>query len=75
MAETAEQIEARLVTARAAIDRAVLAQSYSIGGRSHANQALKELRAHERALVLRLHRLTKGAFVLSDFSGDAEDEA
>jgi hypothetical protein len=69
MAETSAQIEARLDKVREAIDRAILSHSYSLAGRQHVNQSLKELRAQERSLVLRLHRMTKGAAVLSDFSG------
>jgi hypothetical protein len=69
MAETSAQIEAALVKIREQIDRVILVQSYSLGGRQHVNQSLKELRAQEKSLVLRLHRMTKGAAVLSDFSG------
>lgn len=69
MAETAEQIETRLADVRAAIARAVQSQSYSLGGRSHSNQSLKELRDYERQLELKLSRMTSGgAVILSDFS-------
>jgi hypothetical protein len=75
MAQTAEQLEARLDKLRERIDSVILAQSYSVGGRQHVNPLLKTLMEREASLVRQLHRLTKGAFVLSDFSGDAEDEA
>ena len=74
MAQTAEQLETRIVAVRGAIDKAVLAASYSLAGRQHVNQNLKELRALEASLVRQLNRMTKGAFVLSDFSGEAEEE-
>jgi len=69
MAETAAQIEAALVKIREQIDRVILVQSYSLGGRQHVNQNLKILMEREKQLVTRLHRMTKGAAVLSDFSG------
>ena len=73
MAETAEQIETRLTNVRAAIERAILAASYSVASRSHSNQQLKELRAYERQLELKLSRMTNGgAVVLSDFSSPGD---
>lgn len=66
MSQTAAEIEARLVKVRAAIDRAILAASYSIGGRSHSNQGLTELRKLEKELMRQLSRLTGGGpFVVS----------
>jgi hypothetical protein len=70
MAQTVEQLETRLEGVRAAIDRAINAHSYSLAGRQHVNQSLKELRAVERSLVLQIRRMQGGAVVLSDFSRD-----
>lgn len=67
MAETSAQLETRLTNVRAAIERAVLAASYSIAGRSHTNQQLKELRMLERDLERKLSRLTgSGPLVISE---------
>lgn len=75
MAQTVVELEARLVKVRSAMDRAILAASYSIGGRSHSNQQLKELRALERSIVLQIERKQRGCVLVSDFSHDESGSA
>lgn len=71
MAETAAQLETRLINVRAAIERVILAASYSVAGRSHQNQQLVELRKYEKDLERKLSRLSgSGPLVLSDTSGE-----
>lgn len=67
MAETQEQLEARLAEVRSAISSALI-QSYSVAGRS-VTRNLAELRKLEKDLERKLARVTgSGPIVLSDFS-------
>lgn len=73
MAETIQQLQTRLTNVRAAIDRALQAQSYSVGGRqiSHAN--LNSLMKLEKDLQRKLSRLQGRTLVASDFSNTDAD--
>lgn len=68
MAETVAQLQIRLTNVRAAIDRALNVQSYSISGRQITHANLESLMKLEKELQRKLARLNNGPVILSDFS-------
>lgn len=73
MAETVAQLETRLTNVRAAIDRALNVQSYSISGRQITHANLESLMKLEKELQRKLSRLQGKNLVVSDFSNTDAD--
>jgi len=73
MAETVAQLETRLANVRAAIERAVQVQSYSISGRQITHANLDQLMKLEKELQRKLSRLQGKNLVVSDFSNTDAD--
>jgi transketolase len=69
MAETAQQLETRLANVRAAIDRVMQMQSYSLAGRQVTHANLNQLMQLEKELQRKLARVSgSGPIVISDVS-------
>jgi hypothetical protein len=69
MAETAQQLETRLANVRAAIDRVMQMQSYSLSGRQVTHANLNQLMQLEKELQRKLARVSgSGPIVISDVS-------
>ena len=69
MAETASEIQSRLSKVRAAIDKVLSAQSYSIGQHSVNKVQLNQLMQLEKDLMRRLARATgSGPLIIGNFS-------